>query len=87
MPGDRQRQSRGQAHACPFLFLLGKEVRLNQTITSVKRMLPSTTWAATVSKVALLGQAILASAKSTLAPDDSGIVAATESSVGSRTRH
>ena len=41
---------------------------MNRAITSVKRMLPSTTWAATISKVALLGQAIVASAKSTMPP-------------------
>ena len=41
---------------------------MNQTIKTVKRMLPSTPWAATVSKLALLGQAILTSAKSTLPP-------------------
>lgn len=41
---------------------------MNQTIASVKRILPSRTWAATVTKVAVLGQAILTSAKSTLPP-------------------
>lgn len=41
---------------------------MSQTITSVKRLLPSTTWAAAVSKAAVLGQAILSSAKSTLPP-------------------
>jgi len=41
---------------------------LNETITSVKRILPSTTWAATVAKVAVMGQAILTPAKSTLPP-------------------